>query len=532
MGGNGEEKHLQFGSPEGDSANLDDTVDELVSFEGRRAFRNGVGLSPTDRTVRIIVGRKGSGKTLYLRRLQDAADKENALYADDWQPVVFKSDRVLRVAEWYPGRFAIEQWAEIWTVATLRALVSHLLHMPELELASAQREGLLYDFTELYSDFSLPESIYDQVSNILSSYTTKASLDNYLAQQGWSGLKRRLREILRTTKPICFYLDALDGYFEHAPGQWLYCQLGLFQAVINFLGSPDFGPRLHVVIGIRDIVFSTKLASEHKMKYKHNRYVRTLDWGHEAINFFLDEKLAGLNEDYLMDPDGDTAIERWLGVCEIENGRGETEDIRDYLLRHTRLLPRDVVELGNKLCDLIDAARDFDAPFLSTDKIREVVGQVSGDFGAESLEIVAHHLAADAIPDGAVEYGIAPVYTGEGLEKVKYGDAMHRALFEQVKRLIASVHVNRFGPSVLKGFEERSEGLLGGGPHFLNVLWQHGLLGFIDGRVKTAAAIFYDAAGTDAMELPRGMRGYALHPILIDAVHGLRGTGTPVRPNA
>ena len=57
---------------------LEDALSGFVTFEGRR-FRQGLGMAADDRTVRVIVGSKGSGKTLYLRRLQAAAQREPSL---------------------------------------------------------------------------------------------------------------------------------------------------------------------------------------------------------------------------------------------------------------------------------------------------------------------------------------------------------------------------------------------------------------------------------------------------------------------
>ena len=526
----GERPHLPFGSPEGDSANIDDAVDELVSFKGRR-FQHGVGMSPDDRTIRVIVGRKGAGKTLYLRRLQDAADQEDSLYADAWQTRLFNSDPVLLVWEWYGGQ-AVERWKQIWSVATLRSLVSHVLGSEQLEVSFDQAERLQYDFSNLYPEFNGQASIYDQVTDILAVYSTPASLEQYLNHSRWSALSRLLGEILGDAKPVCFYLDALDEYFENAPGQWLLCQLGLFQAVMSFLGDPNLRRRLHIVIGVRDIVFSTRLASEHKTKYKRNPNIRTLDWSRDAIRHFLTEKLGSLDPSYLLAPEADRPIERWLGSSSIVNRRGEREGIEDYLLRHTRLIPRDIVELGNMLCRLIDKVTDFGQSFLGEEEIRLVVRQVAADFGEESLTIVAHHLSADAMPNDARGSGIADMYTGEAPPGVPHGSAMQLALVGEIKERIGALRVNRFGHSVRQRFEMESDSLMGGGPHFLDVLWQHGLLGYIDGRVREGPPVFYDAAGSDALALPRDHNGYALHSILIDAVPGLSGTGLPVGPSA
>jgi hypothetical protein len=524
---------LPFGSPDGDRTDFADAIADFVSFKDRR-FRRGLGMDVTDRRARVIVGRKGAGKTLYLRRLQDSAKKDNSLYADDWQAKVFNSDSVLTVSEWYPDQSqAIEKWEAIWRCATLGSLVSHLLFAADLRSADAKaRERLRNDFKRLLPVFTQKESIYTQVVDILQRNRSKEELDEFLADRGWSALETLVENVLIAAKPVCFYLDALDEYFEHAPRQWLACQLGLFQMVMMFLKNPRMGGRLHIVIGVRDIVFSSRLSSEHKTKYLLSNNIRTLDWDRDAVVHLLDQKLMALDEEYQMKPEAMNPVERWLGHTEIINGLDEAEPILDYLLRHTRLIPRDIVQIGNVLCAAIDKSADFDQPFLAHDDIRKAVRHAAREFGEESLLMVANQVTADAMPEGAHAEGYSNVYTGEYKDDVPHGKALQEALAEHLGDMLSTLKVVRFSRKALEDFEKRVGRMIGGGENLLNTLWHHGLLGHIDGPVLSGSVTFYDAASPDdAMRLPRGMPGYALHPILIDAIPGLKGTGTPVCQN-
>ena len=60
-------------------------------------------------------------------------------------------------------------------------------------------------------------------------------------------------------------------------------------------------------------------------------------------------------------------------------------------------------------------------------------------------------------------------------------------------------------------------------------LWQNRLLGYTDGSVLHGDTVFYAENRVDDVELPRGKRGYATHPIVIDAVEGIKGKGSPVK---
>jgi hypothetical protein len=56
-----------FGDPDGARADIQTVMDKFVGFQGQKPW-GGIASSPNDRTIRVIVGRKGAGKTVYLRR--------------------------------------------------------------------------------------------------------------------------------------------------------------------------------------------------------------------------------------------------------------------------------------------------------------------------------------------------------------------------------------------------------------------------------------------------------------------------------
>src|SRR5215469_5099793 len=59
-----------FGNPDGSRADIEDLISEFVDFGGNPAFGH-LATRANDSQVRVIVGRLGAGKTVYLRRLQD-----------------------------------------------------------------------------------------------------------------------------------------------------------------------------------------------------------------------------------------------------------------------------------------------------------------------------------------------------------------------------------------------------------------------------------------------------------------------------
>ena len=94
----------------------------------------------------------------------------------------------------------------------------------------------------------------------------------------------------------------------------------------------------------------------------------------------------------------------------VNHRRGVTEDLESYLLRHTRLIPRDVVQLGNELCDAVQHAKAVHEA-LDPQTIRTAVGKVSKEIADEQLAVCGNHLASDTIPIDAGRQGYSEFYT-------------------------------------------------------------------------------------------------------------------------
>src|ERR1700744_991858 len=70
-----------FGNPDGSRADLDDLIRDFVDFGGNPAYGH-LATKANDSMVRVIVGKLGAGKTVYLRRLQDFQAHQESVYSD------------------------------------------------------------------------------------------------------------------------------------------------------------------------------------------------------------------------------------------------------------------------------------------------------------------------------------------------------------------------------------------------------------------------------------------------------------------
>lgn len=523
----GDDAQMPFGPPDGGRADISVLNRHFVRFARGKFGTNGLGMSDSDRKVRVIVGRKGVGKTLYIRRLQANAAKDESLYADGYQKGVPRTSAVVKVCNFYPGAVNAEKWMGIWKAAILRSLVSHVVSSDRLGTDPALEIDLRENFQELYPDFVTPHSITSQLTEILRGSDDGEELDAYIYHRKWEALIYRLGEALRDVPPVCFYVDAIDEEFRHAPHYWLMCQKGLFYQVMDFLAEEKIGGRLHVAICIRDHVFSAVLMTEHATRYINSPYIRVLNWRRRDIQYFLRQKLEGIDADWFVDPD-DRTVKGWLGVGTIYNPKREvTEDVESYLLRHTRLIPRDIVVLGNMICRRF-AQREGEP--LGEDEIRAVVRKAARTFGTEQLAITANQVAAELMPGEAAALGYDNIFTGEDAEDYEGGYGFLDGLQRDIRELLETVRDDRFGPRKMAKLKERVDEKFEGSCDVLSALWQNGLLGYVEGPLMAGEAIFYEPSEEDVLGAPLRKAGFALHPIMIDALDGLRGVGEPVEP--
>src|SRR4029453_3722429 len=186
-----------FGSPDGSRAELDDVLSEFVEFDADPGF-GGLATRADDSKVRVIAGKLGAGKTVYMRRLQDHQAHEESVYAHlpEYDPPT--TEVVVTAGQWFAGQVLAEKWAQVWDRAILRALTTHLLLHRELrhQVDDGQRGEILTDYGPPLASPTPPR---------------------------WDALKDLLAEVLGTPKPVYFYLDAVDEEFGHAPMHWLRC---------------------------------------------------------------------------------------------------------------------------------------------------------------------------------------------------------------------------------------------------------------------------------------------------------------------
>lgn len=527
MSVNAASPHLEtgpFGPADGSRADLDDIRRNFVDFADQPVLDD-LASPANDRSARLIVGKKGVGKTVYLKRFHADADQEKSVYADRRiEHDVPATEDVIRVCGLYSFELAAEAWQWIWRRAILRSLSSHVLRQQELRqrVHPEKLHALETEFGSVLGKIRRLRSIYAEARAIAVEATTSERLAKELRHRDWDDLEDLLGEILDDLPPICFYLDSVDEQFGNAPLYWLQCQKGLCKQVLELYRDQRFGNRLHVVVSVRDLVRSSLMRDENATRYARARHIRILEWDNPTIRYFLHEKIARLPRHFRMDPKAD-GIQGWLGRMDLFNpSRGVTEQLEDYLLRHTRQIPRDVVQLGNELSGRIVRAKAQGERMLSDAAIRDAVGVVSKECADEQIAVCANHLASDTMPAEAGRDGYSGFYTD---------DLYSSGVQGEICDFVRSVGTDRFPMSQLLQALEQSEGpTLKGHRNPLQVMWLNGLLGYDPPGDHEHHSHFYGASNVADFRMPEDLDYYVFHPIVGHRVRIVAAGQRPVRP--
>jgi hypothetical protein len=503
-----------FGNPDGSRADIEDVISEFVDFGGNPAYGH-LATRANDSMVRVIVGKLGAGKTVYLRRLQDFQVHQDSVYADVPQQSLPKTEVIVKACQWFSDRVLVEKWMQIWERSITRSLASHLLRNPELrqQLRDEQAEELERSYARLLDDVRRPRSIYGQMRDIINQRQTAHQLSTYLDDPLWDDLEDLLGEILSRCKPIYFYLDAVDEEFSHAPMYWLKCQEGLFFQVMRLLRDQKLGGRLHVVICIRDIVMSSVYRSEHAPRYYNEPHIRVLTWDRSSLLYLLGQKLQRLPPSLLMRRAtiGSPTISDWLGIDGDWPGPRGDETIEDYLLSHTRLIPRDIISLGNELSEEVLRHKHAGHTSLSPVAVQAVVQRCAKRFGDSQLAQCANQISSDLMPKNAALQEYSELFTST--------QGYISGVQEEVRSFVRMIGVDQFSRADLETLQEMADLHFENTTNLASVLWQNGLLGFVD---ESGRRRFYSMGDIEQFHLPPDARTYTLHPCLAYAVGGIQ----------
>lgn len=319
----------------------------------------------------------------------------------------------------------------------------------------------------------------------------------------WVSLREALIRVTAGARELYLFIDAIDDNFRHAPAYWLQCQRGLFYAVMNLMRTESLSNKLHVVISIRDLVLSSILRSEHGARYMNDEAITTLRWNFESCARFLQAKLEQLEPKYFVDPTN-RSVASFFGRATIHNKMRELDEpIEQYVIRHTRLSPRDVILIGNLI---IEEAEELDRlpRELNDQAIRHAVSRSARIASKGVLAQVANQVATNSMPWSSSRHHFTEVYT-------QADEYSADGLIRELMSVLYTIESEVFGREALDRLSEEAQTRWGPSAYLTDVLWQNRLLGVLD----DGAPLFYEGAKDDETTLPDA-DFYILNPILLD----------------
>lgn len=500
-----------FGNPDGSRTEIDDMMNDFVVFKGK-FFSSGVAF-PDETKCRVIVGAKGSGKTVYLRRLHAKLSQNAAIYTTDINQEVPETDLIIQFSQLFSEKELTEKWMILWKMAIIRSVISYLLcNDVWAENVSAEEKELLKKYeTKIYPSYNVSMPIYAEARHILVEYNTRNLFNQYAQKHEWDELEIIIGRIIRNLAPIYFFIDSIDEEYGHAPMYWLRCQKGLFYRIMRMIRKEIYGNKLHVIIAIRDSVMaSIYQGSEHNTRYINEDHIKNLNWDYSTIEYFLDKKIEKLKNCYFIIEGNEKNIENWFGINKIHNSKRDIEeDLQKYILRHTRLLPRDVVIIGNELSEI--KRKKVGNPSLDIQKeIRKKVANCAKIFGDELINICANQINNNAMPKGAAKKEYSEVYTS--IEEYKESTS------SIIKQALLQLESDKITWTKIKKIEDEVNVKLDNESHLFDVLWQNGGIGYIEAWGPNGDKEVFFNSRYPQLLLPENKDRYILRSCLIDAV--------------
>ena len=136
-----------------------------------------------------------------------------------------------------------------------------------------------------------------------------------------------------------------------------------------------------------------------------------------------------------------------------------------------------------------------------------VVARASKRFGDSQLAQASNQVAADTMPSDAARNEYTEVYTST-LEYLTGID-------QQVRDIIREVGRDRFSRDELELVSMQADGKFDSSTSLPSVLWQNGLLGYVD---KDGKHRFYSLGDVEEFHLAPYVENYVLHPCLARSV--------------
>lgn len=369
--------------------------------------------------AKIVVGRKGSGKTHLLRHIEILSRPKVQLckYLSLGSDIF--SGRGIRA---FRGVMSPEEttvfWAELWKAAFLLSVLTifynqnperraiKAIHACEGDVFFQETPDLLADFRNSIRN-NYPQVAWDQaprrplspiamLSEITKRYTNLNSVnEDFRKSLNFDYLEHDVLQLLHNYGQVHYIIDGLDELAWADLTGWLDVQRGLFKCAFLLSAVTKSTQYLKLTVSVRNYVFNRSTQDPHADRT--DAHLLKLNWDRNAAERFLNERLysaSGGNFARSELLEGPRPFAKWLGFeTKLPSTRGFEESVEQYLLRHTRLSPRNIIDALNKLASDIGQA-DKQKQDFSPDEFSKSVSTIARDIAKKMLITTAEEVVA------------------------------------------------------------------------------------------------------------------------------------------
>ena len=522
-----------FGNPDGARANVGNVFVDMGGVAPHLLIRR------DDFSARLVVGRKGSGKTFHLRNLEiSASTKSDGITFEDTDPL---PEWVLRdITSAIDPKRAHFTWQLIWRRAvflflgslcycTTRTVTASWADQISSPLPAAKFKGKFGAIFECTTTEITPVQF---IQKFASRFQAKpGEFARYLQNEQWVEFENLMSAMLRYSPPVYIFIDALDIQGELISRLWYDAQLGLFQLIFELLSGRRFGNKLHIMTTIRDVVYRNVLRGEHASRYVGDAHIRLLSWGVRETEYFLSAKIERLSEDQFSGryKERGKSVAGWLGFSAVDiPKRGKYEPVLDYILRHTRAVPRDIIIVGNRISREKRRCVSLGSEF-GLGHLRKSIEDAARLFANESVGFCASEMLLNE--SAASQYRNIVRADTDDLQIIR------RELERKIRDFVMAIGTEIFSNDILQTALEviYIDGSIGefeketlGYDRIDHVLWRNGLVAYLDvrgGQAHRPRWTYVWYSDTEQAFLPPAHE-YGFHPSLID-LYGISEWGPP-----
>jgi hypothetical protein len=376
-------------------------------------------------SIKVVVGRKGSGKTHILRYIEETARETREVIFSALSDNTIPSRLESQFATNMDRPHARRRWSKFWRIIISLSVVTKFTSSRANNSMRGAAARFVYDrgltpdrakpsewtvaqeqLAQYFESYLMPGSVFkfsklrgDRDPGSLMPFMFEGiqnlrTFDDFIDYVDVVGLEADVASLAKFYKPFHVIIDGVDDVSWRQPRMWLDFQVGLFDAVFFLHEAQRSSEQINVTVAIRNFIYLAAAESPHIDRVKN---LLSLNWTPESALQFLNSRLRQISTRGFEDATklaSERPLATWLGFDSIKAIRREQEeDVEGYFLRHTRLSPRNLIRLFNLLVQEKNRRALSGKPFLQSD-FRGVVEKIAGEVSDLMMKTAAEEIIA------------------------------------------------------------------------------------------------------------------------------------------